>query len=92
MREDRRVREEAFCRKRALKLQVEKGGDRWSRSLHDVVVDVVVAVDEPVSQTDDRTPRDTGSARSLLGRNTACRFADNCEQSDESKSSRRWVS
>jgi hypothetical protein len=50
------------------------------------VVDVVVAVDEPVSQTDDRKPRDTRSARLLLGRNAAARLANDFEQPDESKS------
>lgn len=42
-------------------------------------------MDEPVSQTDDRRPWNTRSARLLLGRKTAGGFAGDFEQSDESE-------
>ena len=45
----------------------------------DVVVDIVVAVNEPVSQADYLQPRNSGSPRLLVSRYTRSCFADDLE-------------
>lgn len=52
---------------------------------HDVEVDVVVAVNQPVSKSDDGRPRDLGAPFSLRDGNTRCRFADDLEQANGSQ-------
>ena len=68
------------------KLQQKRGQIVRHDLPNDVVVDIVVAVNQTVSQTDDRRPRNTRSAGLFLLRNAAGRFTDDLEQSDDRKS------
>ena len=47
------------------------------------MVDVVVAMNEPVSQAYDGRPRDPGPARPLLGWNPGGRLTDDLQQPDD---------